>query len=134
NTMQATADADGDRADNSFTAQASVVTPLAGVFVTGVGPTDTLAGGATATFSMSVGNAGPDAGVDLTILDDVGAGLLLTAVRCTADAGANCPEELGPLMNVPMLPVGGTLRFEVDAVVAAGATGLLTNTMSARAA
>lgn len=134
NTMQATADADSDRADNSFTAQASVVTPLAGVFVTGVGPTDTLAGGATATFSMSVGNAGPDAGVDLTILDDVGAGLLLTAVRCTADAGANCPEELGPLMNVPMLPVGGTLRFEVDAVVAAGATGLLTNTMSARAA
>lgn len=134
NTMQATANGDGQRADNSFTAQASVVTPLAGVFVTGVGPVDTLAGGATVTFAMSVGNAGPDAAVDLTILDDVGAGLLLTAVRCSADAGASCPEELGPLMGVPMLPVGGTLRFEVDAVIAAGVTGLLTNTMSARAA
>ncbi|MBI3156603.1 MAG: hypothetical protein HYZ20_14500 [Burkholderiales bacterium] len=134
NTMQATADADGERADNSFTAQASVVTPLAGVFVTGVGPADALAGGATATFAMSVGNAGPDPAVDLTILDDVGAGLLLTAVRCSADAGATCPEVLGPLMEVPTLPVGGTLLFEVDAVVAAGATGLLTNTMSARAA
>ncbi|MCP5272111.1 MAG: hypothetical protein H6932_12870 [Burkholderiaceae bacterium] len=134
NTLQVSADADSDRLDNSFTAQATVVTPRSGVFVTGVGPAGTVAGGGVATFVMTVGNAGPDASGTVNIVDTVGARLTLTAVRCTATAGASCPTTLGPVMSVPTLPAGAALQFEVDAVVDAGTTGLLTNAMSATAA
>jgi hypothetical protein len=134
NTMQVSADADSDRADNSFTAQATVVTPRAGVFVTGVGPSGSVAGGEVATFLMTVGNAGPDASATVGIVDTVGARLTLTAVRCTAAGGATCPATLGPVMSAPPLPAGATLQFEVDAVVDAGTTGLLTNAMTATAA
>lgn len=133
NTMQATADADGDRGDNSFTAQATVVTPQAGVFVTGTGPADTIPGGGTATFAMTVSNAGPDAATGINIVNAVGTNLSFTAVRCSASGGATCPAALGPVMAVPSLPSGAALRFDVDAVVAAGTSGLLTNTLTASA-
>ena len=134
NTLQVSADADSDRADNSFTAQATVVTPRAGVFVTGVGPGGTVAGGETATFVMTVGNAGPDASGPVSIVDTVGSRLTLTAVRCAATGGAVCPATLGPAMSAPAMPAGATLVFEVDTVVDAGTTGLLTNAMTANAA
>lgn len=133
NTMQATADADSNRGDNAFTAQATVVTPQAGVFVTGTGPAGTVAGGGTATFAMTVSNAGPDAATGINIVNAVGSNLTFVDVRCTASGGGTCPAALGPVMAVPTLPAGGALRFDVDAVVANGTSGLLTNTLTANA-
>ncbi len=133
-TLQVSADADSDRADNSFTAQASVVTPRAGVFVTGVGPAGTVVGGGTATFVMTVGNAGPDASGTVSIVDTVGTRLTLAGVRCAATGGAVCPAALGPVMSAASMPAGATLVFEIDATVDAGTTGLLTNAMTANAA
>jgi uncharacterized repeat protein (TIGR01451 family) len=133
NTMSANVSSDADRSNNSFTASASVVTPLAGVFVTGVGPPGTVGGGTNAIFTMTVGNSGPDAATGLSILDNVGSNLTLTGLTCTAAGGAACPATLGPVMSLDTLPVNGSLSFAVTTFVAAGTSGAITNTMAATA-
>lgn len=134
NAFQVSAATDAARTDNAVTLSANVVTPRTGVFATGTGPAAPVAGGGTALFAMSVGNAGPDAATDVQIVDDVGSNLTLRAVTCQAAGGAVCPAALGPVMTVPSLPAGGSLAFAVQAQVAAGTTGTLTNTLSVNAA
>jgi len=133
NTMSANVSTDPDRSNNSFTVSASVVTPQSGVFVTGVGPAGTVSGGSNATFTMTVGNSGPDAATSVTIVNNVGSNLTLTGLTCAASGGATCPAALGPVMTVDMLPANGSLAFSVTAFVALGTNGAITNTMSATA-
>src|SRR5205814_5991103 len=112
NTLTATPTNDADRSDNTAVAVGTAFTSRAGVFVFGVGPSSSVLGGGTATFTMTVSNAGPDVATDVQIVNTVGGNLTLTSITCSASGGA-CPTTLGPAMNVASLPIGATLTFTV---------------------
>ena len=63
-------------------------------------------------------------GVVLTVT--LGNGLTRAGVRCAESGGASCPSD-PQSMSVTSLPAGGTLRFTVSAIVAAGASGNVTS-------
>lgn len=133
NTFSATAENETSRADNTYTGTATVVTPQTGVFATGVGPAAPVPGGGTASFSMTVGNAGPDPAPSVSIVNNVGSNLVFSGIACTASGGAVCPATLGPVMTATDMPAGGQLVFTVDTRVGAGVSGTLTNTMTVSA-
>lgn len=132
NTLSVTPSNDPDRTDNTAVAVGTAATSRASLQVTGTAPADQVAGGGTANFVMTVTNTGPDAAQDLRLVNTVGSNLTLTGVTCTASGGAACPTT-GAVMNVPTLPVGGLLTFGVQARVASGANGAITNQMVASA-
>ena len=130
NTLSVSADNDRTREDNSFVATGTAYTAKAGVFVAGVGPGGTVAGGGPAVFTMTVNNAGPDIATDVKIIDTVGSNLTLTNVTCSATGGAVCPPSLGPVMTVAALPAGSVLTFDISTLVALGTNGAITNSLS----
>ena len=100
---------------------------LSNAVLGGTGPTGTLVGGSTAVFVMTVTNNGPDATGAFNVFDNVGSGLALTGITCTAAGGAVCPDTVGILTAVDDLPAGGVLTFTVTTIVGQNATGTLTN-------
>lgn len=132
--IEVSADNDDDRSDNRTTIQASVVTARSGISVVGVGPPTVAIGGTETAFTMTVANAGPDPATAVSIANQVGSGLTLTAISCTAVNGASCPATVGPVMQVPSLAAGASLVFVVQARVASGANGTVINTMQVSAA
>jgi uncharacterized repeat protein (TIGR01451 family) len=123
-----------NHAANNFYATATVVTQQAGLLVTGTGPAGTLAAGDTAVFTMVVTNSGPNPATTVNIVDVVGNNLTFQSATCASNGGAACPNPVGPVMSVPSIPVGGSLTFTVNALVAPGTNGTVTNTMTAKAA
>lgn len=99
--------------------------------VTGTGPSGTLAGGDTATFSMVVRNAGPGEARDVRIVNNVGNQLALASITCEASGGATCPATPSVSMVVPTMPGGGRLVFTVTAGLVPTAAGTLSNTLTA---
>ena len=89
--------------------------------------------GGMAMYVMSLSNAGPDAATNLIVTNDVGPHQTLVSATCVAAGGAVCPTTAsnGASMTVPLVPVGGTLVFTMNAAVAPGTTGLLSNVFSA---
>lgn len=130
NTMAVSADNDRNTDDNRTTATGSAYTAQSGVYVTGSGPAATVAAGSSTSFTMTVGNAGPDAATDVRIINALGAGLSLSSITCSA-TDATCPAATGPVMTVASLPAAGTLVFTVNAYVPAGFSGAISNTLSA---
>lgn len=131
NTMSATITDDVNRSDNTFTAQVNAYTPNAAVSVVGAGPGTPPPAGGTATFVMTVSNAGPDVATAVHIVNTVGGNQTLSGLTCSATGGATCPTTFGPAMDVPTLPAQGTLTFYVSTVVGPGINGTITNTLSA---
>lgn len=101
------------------------------LIVTGSGPSGVLYGGDTAEFVMTVRNGGDYDANDITITNLIGNQMAVTSMTCTASGGASCPTPVSVVTTVPFLPAGGKLSFQVNALLAQGANGLLSNTMSA---
>lgn len=101
------------------------------LIVTGSGPADVLYGGDTAEFVMTVRNGGDYDANDVTITNLIGNQMAVTSMTCTASGGATCPSPVSVVTAVPVLPAGGKLSFQVNALLAQGANGLLTNTLTA---
>lgn len=135
NTLSASVAKDPDKTNNIFTASGiadSANLTGSNVAVSGTGPAAPVAAGGVATFVMTVSNAGPVASGTVQLVNSVGAGAILSGITCAAAGGAACPAAVGPSMQVPTVPVGGTLTFTVSANVAAGAgSGTIKNTLSA---
>ena len=93
----------------------------------------TVAPGGTATYVMSLSNAGPDAALNVRVTNDAGPQQSLVSATCSAAGGAVCPAAAsnGATMTVPSLPVGGSLLFTITAAVAADATGVLSDVFAA---
>jgi uncharacterized repeat protein (TIGR01451 family) len=98
--------------------------------VSGVGPIVAANGGDRLTFVMTVSNRGDFDASDLLIrnatLQLSQPGLLIV---CSASGGAVCPAQTGASMEVPSLPSGGSLVFEISANANVGASGTISNTM-----
>lgn len=129
NTMTAQVEGDVNATNNQATAVATGYAPSSNLVVSGRGPAGTLTGGATAQFLMTVTNTGPDASSNVRIDSDLGNGLTLTTLTCTAAGGAVCPAT-SPSMFVPTLPAGGSFEFQVTATVGSSINGLVTSRMS----
>jgi len=102
--------------------------------VSGVGPATQLNGGDSATFTMTVSNLGDFAASNVVIRNaTVQLSQSAISITCTAGGGATCPTATGTVMTVPSLPAGGSLVFQITANVNAGASGTISDTMSASA-
>jgi uncharacterized repeat protein (TIGR01451 family) len=133
NSMTATSPTDPNRSDSTAVATATASTSRATLVVGGSFAGGPVSGGGTATFTMTVQNTGPDDAQAVHLVDTVGSNLTLTGVSCAAAAGAACPTTTGPVMDIPVLPLGGTLTFTVQASVANLTNGAIVNTLNASA-
>jgi uncharacterized repeat protein (TIGR01451 family) len=82
--------------------------------------TDTVVSGATTTYTITVGNAGPDTVSNAVITDPTPTNLTCTTAACTATGGATCPVQTGAALvtalqgagaTVPTLPLGGAVTI-----------------------
>lgn len=101
------------------------------IVVSGVGPAEPVQGGASTVFVMTVANAGPYDATNVTVTNAIGNQLALTGIECSATGGAVCPSPTSVSMLIPTLPAGSSLTFQVNAHALTGASGIISNTMSA---
>jgi uncharacterized repeat protein (TIGR01451 family) len=97
------------------------------------GPSNLTPGGSV-VYSIVVSNAGPSAANGAVVTDAFPSDLVLTNATCTATTGgALCPASISTASNtlsavIATLPAGATVTFSASGTVAAGATGVKTNT------
>jgi uncharacterized repeat protein (TIGR01451 family) len=97
------------------------------------GPSN-LTPGASVVYSIVVSNAGPSAANGSSISDVFPSDITLNSATCTATTGgALCPAAIGTASNtlsavIATLPAGSSVTFSASGLVAAGATGVKTNT------
>lgn len=131
NTMTASFAEEIDPTQDSSSATGTAFSIVTNVIVSGTGPTGTLVGGAPAVFVMTVTNNGPDATEAFNVYDNVGNGLALNGITCTASGGATCPTTVGVLTAIPTLPSGGILTFTVDTTIGTNVNGTVSNELVA---
>ncbi len=131
NTMTASFAEELDTTQDSASATGTAFSIVTNVVVSGTGPTGTLVGGSPAVFVMTVTNNGPDATGAFNVYDNVGNGLALNAITCTASGGAACPATVGVLTAIPTLPSGGVLTFTVDTTIGQNVNGTVSNELVA---
>lgn len=90
------------------------------------------AAGAALQYTIVIGNAGPAASANTTLVDTFPAALQSPTWTCAPDGGATCPAGgSGNIIGSASLPPGSHLTFTVNGTVAAGTTATLTNSMTA---
>lgn len=87
---------------------------------------DTVTSGATTTYTIVVGNAGPDAVSNAVVIDPAPTNLNCPTATCTATGGATCPAQTGVALvaalqgagaTIPTLPVSGTVTIALTCSV-----------------
>jgi uncharacterized repeat protein (TIGR01451 family) len=81
------------------------------------------------TYTLTVGNAGPDAANGATVVDSFPASVVSVGWTCTASVGSSCPGSGSGNVNATVnLAVSGTLTFTAMGTVVYGTVGPITNT------
>jgi len=89
-------------------------------------PGDTLPSGTSTSYTLTVRNAGPDAGNGAVVADVPVSGLTCGTASCTAAGGASCPSATGAALYaaitgggavIPLLPAGGSVVIVVGCTV-----------------
>jgi uncharacterized repeat protein (TIGR01451 family) len=109
--------------------------PAAGearVSLTASGSTTPVPAVTNTDLDFVVANAGTADANNVVLTVTLGNGLSKGGVLCSASGGAICPGD-PQTMSASTLPAGGSLRFTVSAIVAGGATGVITSTGSVTA-
>ncbi len=126
---------DSNPGNNSATDTDTLV-PQADLAITKTDGVTNVNAGGTTTYTIVVSNAGPSAANGAVFTDPAVANLTVTGVVCgSASGGAACPTApnttvalmQGAGIVVPTLPSGGSVTFTVNATVANGATGSISN-------
>jgi uncharacterized repeat protein (TIGR01451 family) len=113
NTMRARATvASEDSNSENDVAVASVQVYSANLALRYTAP-ETVAAGTDAPFRATVSNPGPADARNVRLTHTPPAGLASGTILCEASGNAICPGLTGDSMTVPLLPVGGTLTFQV---------------------
>lgn len=123
--------ADGQPLSNAESTDVRITTWSTTLRVETEGPMSLPASSRSVTWIVSVLNDGPDAARESRLVDTLDPAQSLLGVRCEGFGGAQCPSVLGTDMSLPGMPVGGRLRFEIDAAVAPGSGPLIANWMRA---
>jgi len=95
------------------------------VVLTASAPTAEIGSGSVVPFEFLVTNPSTSAATNVTLTPTFGAGLRLVDTTCEAAGGATCPS--GGATTVASLPANGSLRFKVNALLAAGSRGAITS-------
>ena len=83
------------------------------------------------TYTIEASNPGPAEVVGATVSDPFPASLVSITWTCSSSAGASCAANgSGDINDTVTLPVGGTVTYTVSATVDAGASGVLSNTVT----
>ncbi len=121
--------------NNSVTASVGA-TLVSNLSVTGAAADIQVVGGALTRFDFVIANQGPSSALDVVLSNTLSTDLSLASpVNCTATGGAVLPTPTadGSLLSAA-IPAAGTLNCSVSATVAAGANGVVFDTLSARSA
>ncbi len=90
--------------------------------------------GTPATYTLTVGNAGPSNASGATVTDTFPGSITGVTWTCTATAGSTCPASgSGNIAASVSLLVGGSATFTATGNIAASATGALVNTATVTA-
>lgn len=118
--------------DNTAT---DVNEPLAGALLSDLSITKTDGSGTydpgtSVTYTIVVGNAGPDAASGVTVSDPLPAGITTASWTCTAMGGASCTANgTGGIADATVnLPVSASVTYQLTLDVPANFTGQLVNT------
>ena len=123
-------------ANNSAT-DTDTITAVADLAITKSDGVASVNAGATTTYTIVVSNGGPSAANGAIFTDPAVANLTVTAVSCgSATGAAACPLPAnttvalmqGAGIVVPTLPSAGSVTFTVNATIAGGASGTISNT------
>lgn len=91
--------------------------------------------GGTLTYTIAVTNNGPDAVGGAAVTDNFPAQITSASWICAPSGGASCAASgAGSINQTINLPVGSSVTYTVNATIAAGATGSLTNTATVSSA
>ena len=122
---------DTNPADNSAT-DVDSLTPQANLSVVKTDGAASATPGTSITYSIIVGNAGPSAVSDVSVVDVVPAALTNAAWTCTGAAGGVCDvtSGVGDISTTADLPDGATVTYTLTATISAGAIGTLANTVT----
>ena len=121
---------------SGFWAQAAGGPPVAqaDLSVTKTDGQATATPGHPVSYTIVVGNAGPDPVTGAIVTDDPPPVLMTVSWTCTASAGSTCPASgQGGINHSVALLVGGSATFVLTGTIAPGAIGTLTNTAAVAA-
>jgi uncharacterized repeat protein (TIGR01451 family) len=116
---------------NNSSSVTTTITPVADLSIVKSGPASVNAG-ATITYTLTIGNAGPSGANGATFSDPVPSGITAIIASCgSASGGAVCPGSVTVAGNnvsgtIPTLPAGGSLVITISGT--APASGTLANT------
>lgn len=123
------ADQSDDRYDSGLLLDDVRIEPYTDLWVTKDDGVGVALPGQPLTYTVTVGNDGPNDAAGTLVTDALPPELLDAAWHCAASGGASCPDSgSGDLNELVDLPVGSTVTFTIEAAVAPGAEGTLTNT------
>jgi uncharacterized repeat protein (TIGR01451 family) len=89
-----------------------------------------VAQGAALTYTVTVGNAGPDTATGAAVVDNLPVAFTNASWTCVASAGSSCAagSGTGNINTTVTVRNGGTATFTISGTVSSSATGTLTNT------
>ena len=102
------------------------------VSLTATGSTTPVPSATNTDLDFLVANPGTSTANDVALTVTLGNGLTKAGLECSALGGATCPGD-PQVMSVATLPAGGSLRFTMSVIVAAGASGTMTGTATVTA-
>lgn len=121
---------DPQPANNTATDE-NLLTPAAELRVTKIRSGAAAIPGEPVRYTITINNDGPSAATGVLIDDTLPAELVDTTWTCSPSSGASCARSSGvgsPYLQAT-LPVGSEVVLVVDADIAPGATGILSNTV-----
>lgn len=103
------------------------------VSLTATGSTTPVPSATNTDLDFLVANPGTSTANDVALTVTLGDGLTKGGLECSALGGATCPDD-HQAMSVTTLPAGGSLRFRMSVIAAAGSSGTITSTATVTAA
>ncbi|MEP7202728.1 MAG: hypothetical protein ABI894_08970 [Ilumatobacteraceae bacterium] len=119
---------DPDGSNNAAT-DSTVVNGLGDVAITKTDGVATVVAGTSTTYAIVVSNSGPSRIDGIQVVDPLPPVLLNAVWTCTSTGGATCGSASGSgsMNQMVDMPAASTVSYVVNADVAAGAQGTLTN-------
>ena len=107
------------------------IAPQSDLGVTKTDGQTTAVAGLPITYTIAVGNGGPQAANGATVTDTVPTAILGARWTCVGTGGGTCTASgSGDINDSVTLPVGATVTYTLTGTVSAAATGTLSNTAS----
>jgi len=117
--------------DHVATVQTTVIA-VADVAITKSDGVTSVTAGTPLSYQINVSNIGPSNAPTVQISDVLPSTLQAATWTCTGQTGATCPASgNGNIGFIAAMPVGSSMQLVINATVASGATGTLTNSATA---